>query len=397
MATVFPVNGIYHCKVYFQGQDFKRSLKTGNEEEARRVAAEVEETKIRILQGFATVPEGVSVGDYLFSGGRVVQRSGPRVLLGAMFDRFFGEMQPGTLEDATVAGMRIHRGHLQRHLGARFDLTALGQPDLQKYVASRASQKGRRGRKVSRTTIVHELSTLRALWRWCLAEKIVTREYPGRGLKLPKDCELPPFQTIAEIERQLPGTPEAGHADLWASVYLTKPEIEKLVSDIREARGTCCALAMVATAAHTGMRRAELIRASLLDIKDGTILVQERKRKRGRRTTRRVPLSGMLSGVLNDWMKVHPGGSVLFARQANVSLTRDAAHHQWKYAISKTRWPNLPGFHCLRHSFISNLASDGVDQRLIDGYVGHTSDEMRRRYRHLLPDVSRQAILDSFG
>ena len=29
----------------------------------------------------------------------------------------------------------------------------------------------------------------------------------------------------------------------------------------------------------------------------------------------------------------------------------------------------------------------GVDQRLIDDWVGHTTEEMRRRYRHLIPSV----------
>jgi hypothetical protein len=38
-----------------------------------------------------------------------------------------------------------------------------------------------------------------------------------------------------------------------------------------------------------------------------------------------------------------------------------------------------------------------VDQRLIDAWVGHTTEEMRRRYRHLLPNQERQAIQTVFG
>jgi integrase len=57
----------------------------------------------------------------------------------------------------------------------------------------------------------------------------------------------------------------------------------------------------------------------------------------------------------------------------------------------------LRGFHVLRHSFISCLAAAGVDQRIIDEWAGHSTDEQRRRYRHLVPDVKQQAIAGVFG
>jgi site-specific recombinase XerD len=57
----------------------------------------------------------------------------------------------------------------------------------------------------------------------------------------------------------------------------------------------------------------------------------------------------------------------------------------------------LRGFHVLRHSFVSCLAAAGVDQRIIDEFVGHQTDEQRRRYCHLVPDVKQQAISRVFG
>jgi integrase len=57
----------------------------------------------------------------------------------------------------------------------------------------------------------------------------------------------------------------------------------------------------------------------------------------------------------------------------------------------------LRAWHVLRHSFISACASRSVDQRLIDEWVGHTTEEMRRRYRHLYPSVQREAIASVFG
>jgi integrase len=50
------------------------------------------------------------------------------------------------------------------------------------------------------------------------------------------------------------------------------------------------------------------------------------------------------------------------------------------------------GFHTYRHSFASNLAAQGVDQRIIDEFMGHQTEAMRKRYRHLYPSNRRAAI-----
>ena len=57
----------------------------------------------------------------------------------------------------------------------------------------------------------------------------------------------------------------------------------------------------------------------------------------------------------------------------------------------------IHGLHALRHSFISALASSGVDQRIIDEVVGHQSEEQRRRYRHLYPATIKDALRGVFG
>ena len=65
--------------------------------------------------------------------------------------------------------------------------------------------------------------------------------------------------------------------------------------------------------------------------------------------------------------------------------------------LAGRKWQVLKGYHVLRHSFISCLAAEGVDQRIIDEFVGHSTEEQRRRYRHLVPDVKQQAIAGVFG
>jgi transcription initiation factor TFIIIB Brf1 subunit/transcription initiation factor TFIIB len=46
---------------------------------------------------------------------------------------------------------------------------------------------------------------------------------------------------------------------------------------------------------------------------------------------------------------------------------------------------------------ISCMAAAGIDQRIIDEIVGHTSEEMRKRYRHLTPALKSQAVVSVFG
>ena len=60
----------------------------------------------------------------------------------------------------------------------------------------------------------------------------------------------------------------------------------------------------------------------------------------------------------------------------------------------KRNWFKV-GFHTYRHSFASNLAARGVDQRLIDRFMGH-STSVRERYQHLFPKDRRSAI-ESFS
>ena len=76
---------------------------------------------------------------------------------------------------------------------------------------------------------------------------------------------------------------------------------------------------------------------------------------------------------------------------------RDHAGAYFQRGLRLSKWGVLKGWHVFRHSSISALASKGVDQRIIDDMVGHCTEEQRRRYRHLFPDVKQQAVLGVFG
>ena len=96
-------------------------------------------------------------------------------------------------------------------------------------------------------------------------------------------------------------------------------------------------------------------------------------------------------------LKCHPVGQLTICSESNLPLTAQLAAHHFRWAVDGSKWEVLKGWHVLRHSFASNCASKCVDQRLIDEWMGHQTEEMRRRYRHLIPNQQQAAILTVFG
>jgi len=108
-------------------------------------------------------------------------------------------------------------------------------------------------------------------------------------------------------------------------------------------------------------------------------------------------MSPFLRDVMHDWLKRHPGGQLTICSQPNVPLSAQLAAHHFRWAVDSSKWEVLKGWHVLRHSFASNAAAKCVDQRLIDEWMGHQTEEMRRRYRHLIPNQQQAAIRVVFG
>jgi integrase len=124
-------------------------------------------------------------------------------------------------------------------------------------------------------------------------------------------------------------------------------------------------------------------------------------------TFRHVDMTPLLASVMQEWFKQHPGGQFTICDdpdEISDGLGEDEqgmsgykAHNHFERTLDRTSWSSIRGFHVFRHSFASNLAAAGVDQRIIDEWMGHQTDEMRRRYRHLFPHQRRSAIELVFG
>jgi integrase len=404
--------GYFKVGFWLADRKIKRSLKTNNRTEAETARGVVDQTLQAIERGWMQLPTGVDIGDFVLSGGRLQKTIVlPQCLdLTSLFDAYFDSLPTGNLEDSTIEGMKVHRRRLEKHFGKSFDVRNLALTDLQNYIENRSRDRGLKGRKVTPVTIKKAIVTLRTVWNWGRQHGLIDKLFPIKGLKYPKAVEKPPFMTFAEVERRAGKVTPAEAAELWECVFLSLGEIEELLSVVRVRARQPFIYPMFVFAAHTGARRSEMVRSKLsdLDFDTGLVTIHERKKAHDKRTTRRVQMSARLQEVLKSWLAEHPGGDYTFCHGLDVphsrkdriaigALSCDEAHDHFKRTLQGTKWDKLRGWHVFRHSFCSNCAAKGIDQRIIDAWVGHLSPEMVRRYRHMLPDQQKSAIDLVFG
>jgi integrase len=436
MAALQDRNGSFRILFRYNGKQHTFTVGAVSPDEAAAKARQVDYLLMRLKQRLLVLPAGTDIVTFVEHDGKPPDLgptlpAAPRqaVTLGHLKDQYLTTHGNGTLEANSLDTCRLHLGHFCRLLGAGSPVGELSLAQLQEYVNKRA------GAKVSPVTIRKEMATLRAAWNWGEPMGLTSGRFPSRGLRYPKADEKPPFMTREEIERQIAagGEPKV----LWEALYLTGPELTELLAHVKEKAAYPWVYPLFCFAAHTGARRSEMLRAQVadVDLAGNTVLVREKKRSRGERTTRRVPLSGFLGQVLRDWLAVHPGGPYLFCqagevprskkrsrttghrngkvrprslkgrlagvrlreRPAPAALTRNEVHDHFGRVLSGSKWEVIRGLHCLRHSFISACASKGVDQRLVQEWAGHMNEATSRRYRHLWPSTQQAAISRVFG
>jgi|CXWL01.1.fsa_nt_gi integrase len=396
MAGIRRKGEAFYCTFRFQGRRHYFTVGDVTEAQALAKGTEVDETLALIERGRLTVPDGVSLEDFVASGGKapVVSARPETITARQLVDHYLQTHANGTIEESSLGTARTHLNHCVESLGERFRIQTLTLLHLQEHV-------DRRRKKVSAVTLKKEMASIRACWNWGVHAGVLKGTFPGKGLRFPKEDEKEPFRTFAEIE----SAPEP----LWESLYLTRAEMEEFLLYVQGNGTLPWVYPMVAFAAYTGARRSEMLRCLVgdVDLKAGVLTIREKKRVRGKTSSRTAPITPKLAEALRLWFAVRPDSPFLFCqghvsrsktkRETPAAVTKDEAHDHFRRTVADSKWSVLRGFHVLRHSFISALASEGVDQRVIDEIVGHQSEQQRRRYRHLYPTVMKEAITRVFG
>lgn len=409
MAWLTKRGNVFHLGFRYSGEIFRTSLRTANQRIANAAVSRVDENIRLVETGRLTIPADTRrLATFLLSDGKLSEKPALPILvsLSVVFGAYCDAMSDGSMESNSLATIRIHTNHLHRILDSELAIKSLSFADLQSYVDKRSKEKGRRGKKLSPTTIKKEIASLRVIWSWAQKHNYVIDPFPGKGLRFQKTEEKPRFQTWVEIEHQIKrgGLDDGEQAELWDCLFLTLSEVTELLSFVCKQAQHDFIHPMLATAAYTGARRSELIRAQVrdFDLEARTLSLREKKRNRQKYTTRTVPLSAVLSEVLAEWFSKNSDDKYAFCldgiarsraeRKQSQPLTVNQAHDHLNRTLSGTKWARVRGWHVLRHSFASNCAAKGVDQRLINAWMGHQTEEMMKRYQHLLPDTQQQAI-----
>jgi integrase len=400
MAWLEKRGDSFHLSFRLGDQKFKRSLKTRDQSIADTALIRAERRLKLIEDGDLSIPDDADLATFILSDGKLER---PIVIraktLRELLTTYEASLSVGTLENNSIATIKLHLKHVARIFDHNLRADRLAFSDLQSYVDKRSLEKGQRGRLISAVTVKKELASLSGVWNWAARMEYVRGAFPSKGLRFHKTTEKPPFQTRTEIERQITkdGLSEAEAADLWNCLYLSVADLEDLLQVIKEHALHDFIYPMVLMAAHTGARRSEIVRSLCqdFDLEEGFVRLHEKKRVRGRITTRTVPLSNQMKVGMSAWLEGRNHRQT-FTNGSQLLTVQDATHHL-NWTLKGTKWECIPGWHVFRHSFISICASQGIDQRMIDSWTGHQTEEMRKRYRHLFPTVQRAALQSVFG
>ncbi|MGD0141447.1 MAG: site-specific integrase [Tepidisphaeraceae bacterium] len=405
MASLEKRGDSFRIVFRYGGQKYRHELKTGNEREANALLGRLEDNLILLERGKIDPPADGNLALFLLSDGKLSDKPKVEISLPlSMFFRRYREEYPTAAKESNTRYTEgVHMRHLERIIGSRTGVRLITAEMLQRYVNQRSKEEGRNGEPLSHATVKKEIGSLASIWnKWGVQAGLVSGPAPTKGLIYAKTRIDQPFQTWEQIEQRIKrgGLSVAEQDELWESLFLSIAQVEKLLAHVKKTARFGFVYAMFAFAAYAGCRRSEALRSEIDDVDFGSGMVRIREKKKDNTkafTFRFVPLAPPLATAMRDWFDHHPGGRMLVCEQPNVPVTPQMAAHYFRWAVEGSKWDVLRGWHVLRHSFISNCARKGVDQRMIDTWVGHTTTEMAARYRHLFPEPQLKAMKLVFG
>ena len=388
----------YHAAFQYGSTHFTHSLRTKVKREAEVRLGVITDTLYRIENGTISVPAGADPKAFIVSGGRLTTKA--KIDASLTLERMAELYEAGQMgvEANTRSTIKIHLAHLKRILKPGVAVASLGLPDVNGYVATRMKEK-HRDRPIAARTIRKELQTLRSVWAWAAEHEHVAAKpsWPLKAVRLPKERGREPFRSYDQIARVLQRGKfsPVQEASLWETLFLDGQEVADLLQYVHKAASAAWVYPMMAFVAFTGCRRSEMVRSRIDDwnLEDGLVLIREKKRDTSREfTIRQIDLHPQLREIMAQWFAAHPGGQATISVRGKPITIKQATEQLRKTLKGHPKWDKVRGFHTLRHSVASILASKGIDQRYIDKVMGHQTEEMRLRYQHLFPKGMAAAI-----
>jgi len=174
--------------------------------------------------------------------------------------------------------------------------------------------------------------------------------------------------------------------------WFTEEEVEKI---IEAAKGQYRVLFRLAYA--TGMRAGELFGLYVDDLKfgAGTVRVtrstfrnieESPKSRKGRRT---IYLDSRTLGEVRALLADRTSGRVFMTKLGTPLKVGDVDRYVLRQICKKLGIPH-GGMHAFRHGRVSKMQSAGVNEKVIQTAIGHSSLRMTRRYTHFSHEQRRE-------
>ena len=176
---------------------------------------------------------------------------------------------------------------------------------------------------------------------------------------------------------------------------LSIDEVRELIGAVRKLRYRT----YFSTVYSLGLRRNEGLHLQVRDIDSARMLVHVHRGKGAK--DRFVPLPARTLALLREYWVTHRNPVWLFPdigsdqRQAVSSdrpMSKDAVQHAMERVMQQLGWRKAVSIHTLRHSYAIHLLEAGVNLRLIQQDLGHSSLPTTMVYLHLTTVSQEQAI-----
>ena len=396
MASLRKRKNVYQVRFYYKGQKGQVSLGRVQPKQAKNALSQVEARLAALQSGLDELPEDVSLEEYLLHGPRAEPAPEGRGTIHDMIARYREAHRPPAKAESTV---KTERTHLERFAAyaCESDLTDpcdITREDIEDYLQRflDAPSSRRKGNATSPNTVNRHLRTLKQLFAYGAEHGWTEDNVCGRI----KECESVEsdlrFMTKREIEEAIErgGRTEDEIDEMWRYRYLPDEAMKAFLDYVAEVNGDLYPL--VCGYACTGARCGELLKLewSDVDLPRRKLWLRSRKQtKRTRETSRQIPINDRLSDAL--YQQHQQTGAKRYVFGGERMFSSRTAYNCIERTLRGSEYERIR-FHNLRHSFASNLAAAGVDDRIIDKLMGHTTEPMRRRYQHLRPEQSESAV-----
>ena len=176
---------------------------------------------------------------------------------------------------------------------------------------------------------------------------------------------------------------------------LSIDELRELIGAVRKLRYRT----YFSTVYSLGLRRNEGLHLQVRDIDSARMLVHVHRGKGAKH--RFVPLPARTLALLREYWVTHRNPVWLFPdigsdqRQAVSSdrpMSKDGVQHAMQRVVHQLGIRKAVSIHTLRHSYATHLLEAGVNLRLIQQYLGHSSLQTTMVYLHLTTVSQEQAV-----